>query len=174
MVAGPSRVLARRAGVVFQMKTLTLIMILCAVPVGAQETDPLALPQAARKAADVTSSVLAGVNIGAEFIHAWRADDRKHAIGCFALRNVIAVALAETVKAGVHRWRPDGSDQQSTPSEHTWLSVVNTGWRVKVSVPIAIGTGYGRAAAAKHYLSDVGLGAAGGALTRYFICGGEP
>lgn len=122
------------------------------------------LAQNQHKVADYTSTVLVGVNIGAEVISAWRQEDKKHALGCVALRNGIAIGATELTKILVHRTRPDGSDNKSFYSEHTTLAVLNSGWKFQFSIPIAIGAGTGRVVAKKHYVTDVLTGAGAGFL----------
>lgn len=118
-----------------------------------------------RKLADGISTGLVGVNVAGSVIEAWRHSDRKHALGCVALRNGLTVGSVELVKLVVHRTRPDGSDRKSFYSEHTALAAVNTGWRLQVSLPIMIGAGYGRAAAGKHFATDILTGAGVGLLS---------
>lgn len=116
--------------------------------------------------ADWVSTALVGVNVGGETIQAFRAEDRKHALGCLALRNGIAIGASELAKLIVHRTRPDASNRHSFWSEHTALASVNSGWSVSVSLPIAGSAGYLRTAANKHFLSDVTVGFGVGLLSR--------
>jgi hypothetical protein len=136
---------------------LTLATMLgTGAPLCAQETQPLAWSNH-RKLADGISTGLVAANVFGEAVHSFRSNDRRHAFGCMALRNGIAVGAAEATKALVHRMRPDGSDDNSFFSEHTAVAGVNAGW--KYGLTFTIGTGYGRAAANKHFLSDIGVGA---------------
>lgn len=145
------------------MKALAFVLLLWAAPVAAQETQPLAW-DSHRKLADALSTALVGVNLGAETVQAWRAPDRKHALLCEAVRNGLTIGASEVIKRVVNRTRPDGSDRFSFYSEHTALAAVNAGWHLNISIPIAIGAGYGRAAADKHYLTDIAVGAGAGWL----------
>lgn len=133
------------------------------VAVLAQETQPAAW-SSHRKIADVASTAAVAANISGEVVAAWREPNRGHALGCVALRNGIVIGATELTKAIVHRTRPDGSDDKSFYSEHTALAMLNTGWEFQVSIPIAIGAGYGRAAAGKHYGTDILVGAGVGIL----------
>jgi membrane-associated phospholipid phosphatase len=141
-----------------------LVALLIAAPVSA-ESNPLRWASN-RKAADWLSTGLVAGNIVGETLASLHAPDRKHALGCQALRTGIALGAAEGTKLLVHRTRPDGSDRKSFFSEHTALATVSTGWRFGVSIPIAMGAGYGRGAADKHYLTDIATGALVGLLAR--------
>lgn len=146
------------------MKTLVLLLLLgAAAPAAAQETQPLAW-DSHRSLAQAISTAAVGVNLGAETWHAWHEPDRKHALICEAVRNGITIGAAEVVKRVTNRTRPDGSNDLSFYSEHTALASVNAGWRINVAVPLAIGAGYFRAAAARHYLTDIAVGGAAGYL----------
>lgn len=141
-----------------------LVLLLVVVQPARAEDQPLAWDRG-RPVADWISTGLVGANIAGSTWHAWRAERRGHALGCLALTNGLTLTVNEVVKRLVHRERPDGSDNKSFYSMHTALASVNAGWRVNVSIPIAIGAGYGRAAADKHFLSDIAVGAAAGGLT---------
>ena len=149
------------------MRILTAVLagLLLAAPAAAQGNGPLAWA-AHRDAADHVSTWLVAGQLGADTLRAFRADDRRHQVGCLGLRVGLTIGAAETVKRLVHRTRPDGADRQSFYSEHTALAVVSAGWRVQVSVPIAVGAGYLRIAADKHFPSDVAVGAVAGLLAR--------
>lgn len=147
-----------------RLLAVSLLALLLASPAAAQETQPLAWSTTHRQLADAISTALVTANLAGATVTAWRSDDRRHAFTCLAIRNGLEVASAEIVKRLVHRTRPDGSDRFSFYSEHTALATVNAGWRVSVSLPIAIGAGYGRAAADKHYLTDIAVGAGAGWL----------
>lgn len=148
-----------------------LLVLLLAAPAAAQETQPLAWSDG-RRAADWISTGLVAGQLGAETRQAWRAADRRAALGCLGWRVGLTVGVAELTKRLVHRERPDGSDRHSFYSEHTALAVVATGWRVQVSVPVAIGAGYLRMGAGKHYATDVAVGAIAGLVARE-VCHGR-
>ena len=76
----------------------------------------------------------------------------------------VSVGVNLAVKNMVSRDRPDHSNRFSFYSGHTSNAFAAAGWRYEVGIPIAIGTGYLRAAANKHYLTDVAVGAAAGLL----------
>lgn len=140
-----------------------MITALLLLTLAQAETQP-AMWASHRNVADSISTALVAANVGAEVVHAWRQPNRKHALGCTALRNGLVVGATETVKVLVHRTRPDGSDRKSFYSEHTALAVLNIGWKFQIGIPIAIGAGYGRAAAGKHYATDILVGAGAGLL----------
>lgn len=143
------------------------------VAVLAQETQPAAW-SSHRKIADAISTAAVAANIGGEVVAAWKAPDRKRALGCVALRDGLVIGATELTKVLVHRTRPDGSDNKSFYSEHTALAMLNTGWKFQVSIPIAISAGYGRAAAGKHYGTDILVGAGVGVLaSKLCQVGGE-
>lgn len=140
-----------------------LIVLLLVAPASAQESQPLAW-DSHRQLAQAISTALVGANVGMETWHAWQASDRKHALLCEGVRNGLTIGAAEVVKRLADRWRPDHSNQMSFYSEHTALAAVNAGWRLNIAVPIVIGAGYGRAAANRHYLTDIAVGGAAGYL----------
>ena len=140
------------------MGALVLVLLL------AQETQPAAW-SSHQKAADIASTVAVAGNIAGAAWEASHAPDRGHAFGCFALRNLIVYGATTVVKQSVKRWRPDHSNQQSFYSGHTAFAAVNQ-WNLQVSIPITIGAGYGRAAANRHYWTDIGVGAAVGFISR--------
>lgn len=141
---------------------LTALLVLVPLELRA-ETNPL-LWQSHTKLARRLSDVAVWTQIGAETVASLRAEHRGHALGCQALRTGLVIGVSETVKVLVHRTRPDGSNRKSFYSEHTALAFANTGWRYQVSVPIALGVGYLRPAANRHFVSDVIVGAGVGVL----------
>lgn len=143
---------------------LLVLVLLVAAPAAAE--DQPAAWRSARGAADWISTGLVGLQLGADAVQAWRQPDRWTAVRCEALRIGVALAAAEVTKRVVARTRPDGSDARSFFSEHTDLATVAAGWRLDVGIPIALHAGYLRAAANKHYWSDIAVGAAVGALAR--------
>ncbi len=157
------------------MRTFIIVLVAgvltFAAPASAEENP---LKWRYTKPADVISTGLVFGQIGLEAWSNFRAPDRRHALGCMALRNGLAIGATELTKALVHRTRPDASDRKSFFSEHTALASLNSGWRFQVSVPIAISTGYLRSAANKHFASDVIVGAGVGALVRFACNDGRP
>lgn len=146
------------------MRTLAplLAVLLCGACLSAEQ-QPLAWSHD-RPVADWISTGLVAANVLTETVVAWRTDDRRHALGCEAVNVGLTVGVAELTKRVIHRTRPDGSDQRSFFSEHTAIASAATGWRLNVSVPIAIGAGYLRGAARKHFSSDIVTGAVIGGL----------
>jgi membrane-associated phospholipid phosphatase len=144
------------------VRAALLVLLLVPTPALA-ETNPLAWKGHATLAARISDAAV-WAQIGGETVASLRAERRGRALGCQALRTGLVVGVSELTKAVVHRTRPDGSDRKSFYSEHTALAFVNTGWRYQVSVPIALGVGYLRPAANKHYVTDVLVGAGVGAL----------
>lgn len=141
---------------------LGALLLLAAAPARAEQ-NPLAWASHGALARHLSDGAV-WANITAETVASLRANNRGHALGCQALRTGLVVGVAELTKALVHRTRPDGSDRKSFFSEHTALAFVNTGWRYQISVPIALGTGYLRPAANRHYVTDVLVGAGVGVL----------
>lgn len=142
---------------------LTVLLLLCVPTIVSAEPTPLKWPShqdLARHLSDV--SVYSA--IGLDILHSWRAPDQKRAFGCQAKRMLATVAVSELTKRIVHRERPDGSDHFSFFSEHTAMSMASSGWRYEVGVPVAVGAGYLRMAAHRHYLTDVIVGAGVGLL----------
>jgi hypothetical protein len=148
------------------MRPLICLVLVCGLssPVLA-ETQPSAWPAKYRNDANAFSWILVTSNVAADSVAAFRKGDRSHALKCLALRYAITSVAAHGTKYLVHRERPDGSDNKSFYSGHTAFGFVSSGWHWEIGVPIAIGTGYGRAAANKHYWSDIGVGAGVGLLT---------
>lgn len=141
-----------------------LCVALCAAPVAAGEPTPLRWASHAAVPARVSDGLVAA-QIGLAAVDAWRADDRRHALGCLALRNGLAIGATELLKRALHRTRPDASDNLSFPSGHTALATVNgaAGWRYGLTV----GVGWGRQAAGRHYATDVLAGAGIGWLAQH-------
>jgi hypothetical protein len=81
----------------------------------------------------------------------------------------IAIGPTELAKWAIHRTRPDASDRKSFWSGHTSNAVASSGWNYSVGVPVAAAAGLLRGGAAKHFLSDIGVGALDGALA-IWIC----
>lgn len=142
---------------------LILVLTMLATPAAAERAPAWT---AHRSLADGLSYGLVGLELAGETIDHWRQPDRGVALRCEALRVGLTIGIVEGVKRLVHRTRPDGSDDRSFYSEHAALAFVSTGWSVQASVPIAIGAGYLRVAAGKHYPSDIGIGAGAGLLAR--------
>lgn len=141
------------------MKTLLLVFMLVAVPVAAQQTTT-------QRAADYASYATVGTTLALDGLAAWKSDHRAHDLQLFAARVFVTVVWADIAKGLVHRTRPDGSDDKSFYSMHTALAFSTLGGpRLQFSLPLAIGTGTGRVVGKKHYVTDVLVGAAVGALT---------
>lgn len=127
-----------------------LLLVLLVPTLAAAEPTPLRLTGHERIPARLSDGLVAA-QIGLAVKDAWQAPDRRHALGCLALENGLALGATEFLKRVVHRTRPDGSDQLSFPSGHTALAAVNArGWRWSVTANVAIG----RQMAGKHYLTD--------------------
>lgn len=149
------------------MRTILLVLLL-ATPAAAQETQPSAWAPEHRGLANGISWATVTTNVALDSWHAFEhpTTTRKHAILCTLGRYGITSVAAHTTKMLVHRTRPDGSDNRSFYSGHTAFAFVSSGWRWEIGIPLAIGTGYHRAAANKHYWTDIGVGAAVGLLTQ--------
>lgn len=151
----------------FLMKVAVLVAVCSnAVPAYAEDTPAWAK---GRPIADWVSTGLDMTNVGVETWRNWQAPDRKKAFLNQGLRIGIAVGIAELTKHFVHRTRPDGSDNKSFFSEHTAIAAASKGFSLQVSIPLTMGVGYLRMAAAKHHPSDVGVGAAVGEVLNHFI-----
>lgn len=145
-----------------RLSALVFVLAIAAAPARA-ETQPAAWSQG-RAIADWTSTGLVAAQLGADAWSAARSDRPWPAVRCFALRTGVSVAGAELAKHTVSRTRPDGSDRKSFYSEHSALVTASSGWRLELGIPIAIGAGYLRMGAAKHYATDVAIGALAGVL----------
>jgi membrane-associated phospholipid phosphatase len=152
-------------------RLVVLLALLAAAPARAEE-QPAAWPSH-RALADSLSTAFTTMQLTADVVHAWRQPDRWAAVRCSALRIGVALGAAELTKRVVDRTRPDGSDQRSFFSQHTALATAASGWSISAGIPIAFGAGYGRAAANKHYWSDIAVGAAVGLLARRVCRGAE-
>ncbi len=88
---------------------------------------------------------------------AWHDGDHRP-----AYRDACAISAAmlttTTIKHFVHEWRPDGSDEKSTPSGHATALAALTGWNYTFSVSIAVFGGLSRVNANVHHPKDVGRG----------------
>lgn len=142
---------------------VALALVLVAAPACAEEPTPLRWRTHEAIPARITDA-LVPVQIGRAVVEAWRAPDRRHALGCVALRNVLAIAASEALKRAIGRRRPDGRDALSFPSGHTATAAVNTarGWSAGLTVGVALG----RQAAGRHYATDVAGGLFIGALAQ--------
>lgn len=140
------------------------IVLMLAAPAAAEEPTPLRWASHEAIPARISDG-MAAAQVVLAVVDAARADDRRHAFGCLALRNGIAIGAAELLKHVVHRTRPDESDRQSFPSGHTALATANgaSGWRYGLTV----GVGWGRQAAGRHYASDVLAGLGIGLLAQH-------
>lgn len=152
------------------MRTFILVLLLAA-PVSAQETQPSAWPAGHRKLADGISWATVTTNVALDSWHAWEhpTTTRKHAVLCTLGRYGVTSVAMHVTKVIVHRERPDHSDNHSFYSGHTAFGFVSSGWRWEIGIPLAIGTGYHRAAANKHYWSDIAVGAGAGLLAQ-LVC----
>lgn len=157
------------------MKTLLLIL-LCAVPAGAQTPvdrwAPSLPTKAERTTADIASwgTVLADVVLDARA--SWQSPRRLRAFELQGARVAVTYGAVFIAKQLVHRMRPCALDcgldnpRFSFYSAHTALAFSTLGGpRLSVSLPLAVSTGGLRVAAGKHWLTDVLTGAAAGALT---------
>lgn len=144
------------------MKTLAVLLMLVAVPASAEPT-PFRWGSH-RAVAGRLSDAAVWAAITAETVHSLRAEHRTRALGCQGLRLGVTTGAAVLTKRLIHRERPDGSDWQSFYSQHTASAMTAAGWKYSVGIPIAVGAGYFRMAADKHYLSDVAAGAVAGFL----------
>ena len=147
------------------MKALVLVLVLVlASPAAAQVGDqPGAWAPGHRKLADAIGTVAVYGQIGADTWASWTADDRRHAFVNQACRVGLAAGVAFGLKALFPEARPEGGGLESCCSGHTAQAVASAGYRLRVSLPIAIGVGYSRVAANRHHWKDIGVGALIGA-----------
>jgi len=138
--------------------TVTVLIAVLSIGLHAQEPQPLAWAAAHRDVANVLSNVTLGSQVLLDAHQGWRAPNRWHAMRCQALRFGVALGAAELTKSLVHRTRPDGSDDRSFFSGHTATAASMSNWSARIGVPIALGTGYLRMGANRHYGSDVAAG----------------
>lgn len=110
-------------------------------------------------ALDAGHALLVGRDTG----HVWIA------VGCEVLKFGTANGSALVLKYFIHETRPDGSDTQSFPSEHTANAFAATGWNMSISIPLAMAAGELRTAANRHWWRDVGAGALLGLGSRYLV-----
>ena len=155
------------------MKILILAsMLLVVSPAYGQEMNPFAWPSEKRPIAEALSNVSVVTALGLDTLHSWRSNDKKSAFSCQALRMGVTIGVTSAAKLLVHRDRPDHSNDHSFFSGHTANAMASSGWRFQVGIPLATGTGYLRAAANKHYLTDVAVGAGMGFLATR-LCKGD-
>jgi len=145
------------------MKVLLCVLgVLCVLSPSLHAEDPILAWPTHRPVADWISSGLVGVQLGADTWHSWTAPDRPRAFLNQGCRMGVAIGTSELSKLWIHRTRPDGSDRKSFWSEHTADATAAAGWRYEAGIPLAAIVGLLRGGAAKHYLTDVGVGALDG------------
>ena len=150
---------------------VVLLILITLLPLPAFAEDPILAWPTHRPVADWISTGLVSAQIGADTWHSFKAEHRGRAFLNQGCRMGVAIGTTELAKALIHRTRPDGSNRRSFWSGHTANAVAAAGWRYEVGIPIAASVGLLRGGAAKHYLSDVGIGALDGALATW-ICRG--
>lgn len=140
------------------MKGGLLVLLLLLLPTSGSAQTNTAWPEKDRPLANALSNIAVGVNIGVDLIETFRLayerQEMKQAAGCLTLEYLGANGIDLLLKHFVHETRPDGSDRMSFPSQHTTNAFVATGWAWGVSIPIAVGTGYLRTAANRHWTKD--------------------
>ncbi len=143
------------------MKTVIFILLL-STTLHAEEPTPLRW-DSHRTLAEALSNVFVASNLTVDSIDAIK----HHHIPRSLCSVGLTLLSTESTKRLVHRTRPDQSDRKSFPSMHTALAATSARWRVNIAIPIAVGAGYHRMAADKHYLSDVAAGATMGAFSSW-------
>lgn len=147
------------------MKTIVLLLacLFVASPLAAQAWSDADVRNALRwdqhqRIAGWTSTALVGVAL---VVPCWR-ERTKHCLVREGVNVGAAVGVAELTKRLIHRDRPNQHDRLSFFSEHTELaclgSLQSKAWALCPAV------GYLRIAADWHWFSDVGTGAAVGAV----------
>lgn len=126
----------------------------------------LAWTEENRKIASTISDIALYSLIGSAIVYTSAERSLKHGLAATATLGVNA-GLNQLVKHTVQRERPDGSDRLSFYSGHTSASFASASIlclsKKKLCAPglsIALLVGYLRISANKHWLSDVGVGAA--------------
>ncbi|HUR19853.1 MAG TPA: hypothetical protein VMZ90_03540, partial [Vicinamibacterales bacterium] len=76
----------------------------------------------------------------------------------------LTFGLVELGKWAIHRDRPNGYDDNSTPSGHT--AFATTAAQSPMTAGFTVAVAWGRQAGGMHYASDVALGAGVGLLAR--------
>jgi membrane-associated phospholipid phosphatase len=165
--------IARTAGRVTSRTRATpllLLLLLSSVSLSAQVgTEPGAWRPEHRKLADAIGTWTVVGQIGADTIASWRADDRRAAFIRQACRVAIGAGVPSLLKLVIHEERPDGSDDQSFPSQHTALATAAAGWQWSAGVSLSGFIGSSRVGANKHHWKDVAAGAGIGALAQW-VC----
>jgi phage protein D len=132
------------------------VVVTLASPVAAEEPTPLRWKDHEAIPARISDGLVAA-QVTRRAIEAWRSERRGKALTCMAVENAVTIAATELLKRAFGRQRPDKSDFLSMPSGHTAMATVNgrSGW----SYSLAVGVGWGRQAAGRHYATDVLAGA---------------
>lgn len=161
-----------RANITALLRNLgvALLLLMFAWPAAADEPTPFAWPAEHRPIAKAVADAAVTLAIALDTVHSLRADDRVEAFTDQGCRLGVAVGATVLVKTLVHRERPDGSNHFSFPSGHTANSMASAGWRWSIGVPLALGAGFGRMGAKKHYPTDIVGGALIG-LVADWVCG---
>ncbi len=120
-----------------------------------------------RDMANGLSYATAGLQLALDTIHSIRGEHRKRDLWRQVCSEGLAHGLTWTSKRFIHQERPDGSDDNAFWSGHTATAAAAAGWRWSVGIPVTIGTGYLRIAAAKHDWIDVAAGAGVGVGSIY-------
>lgn len=150
---------------------LLVVLLLLPISASAQGTrvdtwTPALSSERGQRVAEIASWGTVGTALALDVKASWDAPDRAHQLQLTAARAFINISWATIVKGLTNRERPDGSDRQSFYSQHTALAFSTLGGpRTSISLSLAVGTGAGRVAANKHWLTDVLAGAAVGAIT---------
>lgn len=161
---------AWKASSVHAVSLACVFVLLFTAPLSA-EKNPLKWASH-QKFADTLSTGAVGAQVVGQTWTNWHSEHRTRALLEQGCATGVSIVAAELTKLMVPRLRPDGSDHKSFFSEHTAIAAANSGWRVGISIPLTVGTGYGRMAANKHFATDVLAGAAMGLLAQA-LCRGD-
>lgn len=132
-----------------------------------QASDRFAWSPPHRDLANGMSYATAGIQITLDTIHSLRGEHRTRDLWRQACSEGVAHGATWIAKKVVHQERPDGSDDNAFWSGHSATAAAAAGWRWSVGIPLTIGTGYLRIAAAKHDWIDVAAGAGVGVGSIY-------
>ena len=131
-------------------------------PLHAEEPTPFRLgshEQIPRWISDAAVSTNVGLDLWQSL---YKTDSRtRWAVPC---RYALTFGLVELGKWAIHRERPNGYDDNSTPSGHT--AFASTAAHSPMAAGFTVVVGWGRQAGGMHYATDVALGALTGLVAR--------
>lgn len=145
----------RKIGLVLALTALLTSTILT-TEARAQRPAPDATP--GQIAADVVSWATVGTQVGLDLYHAAKQPNWRCTVPREGLKLLLAGMASESLKALIHRQRPNGQDWKDVPSGHTVFAGAARGWSVGFGIALELGTGLGRRAANEHDWTGVTAG----------------